>query len=249
MPRFTVIPVDSLKVALPVLRVLAEPNLVAISGETASFLAGGEFPVPVPQGNQAISVEFREFGVRLTFTPEVKGHQLIRLRVEPEVSALDFTTTVQVGGIVVPGLNSRAARTTVELGSGQTMAIAGLLSEEIRGFSSRIPGLGDVPVLGSLFRSVEYRRANSELVIFVTPEIVAPLDPHQVPPLPGDSVEDPSDFELYALGLLEAPEATGPSASVAEPAPGEQAALKIESDPNELSVHGPWGHAGNERMR
>ena len=231
------------------LRVLAEPNLVAISGETASFLAGGEFPVPVPQGNQTISVQFREFGVRLTFTPEVKGLGLIRLRVEPEVSQLDFSTTVQIGGIVVPGLSTRSASTTVELASGQTIAIAGLLSEEIRGFSTRVPGLGDIPVLGALFRSVEYKRSNSELVIFVTPEIVAPLDPHQVPPLPGASIEDPSDFQLYALGLLEAPEENGESDIGPAPTPGEQAALKIKSDPNELSVHGPWGRAGNERMR
>lgn len=232
------------------LKVLAEPNLVAISGETASFLAGGEFPVPVPQGNQAISVDFREFGVRLTFTPEVKGHQLIRLKVQPEVSELDFSTTVQVGGIVVPGLASRAAQTTVELGSGQTIAIAGLLSEEIRGFSSRIPGLGDVPVIGALFRSVEYRRSNSELVIFVTPEIVAPLDPHQVPPLPGEDIEDPSDFELYALGLLEAkPKSENAAAPTEAAAPRSKPAMQATLEPEELSVHGPWGHAGDDRMR
>lgn len=224
------------------LNILAEPNLVAISGETASFLAGGEFPIPVPQGNQQITIEFREFGVRLNFTPVVLGQQMIRLRVAPEVSELDFSTSVQIEGFVVPGLTARATETTVELGSGQTIAIAGLLNEQIRGFASRIPGLGDVPVLGGLFRSVNYKRSLTELVILVTPEVVAPLDAHQTVKLPGSDKKDPNDFELYALGLIEGGllEKRKKDAEGAAPDASEQ--VSIQRD--ELSIHGPWGHAG-----
>lgn len=217
------------------LRVLAEPNLVAISGETASFLAGGEFPIPVPQGNQTVTIEFREFGVRLTFTPLVRGGDRIRLKVAPEVSELDFTTAAQFQGFVIPGLTSRSAETTVELGTGQTIAIAGLLSEQVRGITSRVPGLGDLPVLGSLFRSVQFERSLSDLVILVTPEIVAPLDPHQRVALPGADVMDPSDLELYAMGLLEPGAATNKTEAKNEGT--------VPSAPDETSFHGPWGHA------
>ncbi len=224
------------------LKVLAEPNLTAISGETATFLAGGEFPIPVPQGNQQVTIEFREFGVRLNFTPVVRGQQRIRLRVRPEVSNLDFSTAVQIEGFVVPGLTTRASETTVELGSGQTIAIAGLLSEEVRGIASRVPGMGDIPVLGSLFRSVSFQRSMTELVILVTPEIVAPLDPHQLVRLPGKDMKYASDYELYALGMLESPTTAPGNAE-------EQSETTLGSDPDELSVHGPWGHAGADGQR
>jgi pilus assembly protein CpaC len=229
------------------LSVLAEPNLVAISGETATFLAGGEFPVPVPQGqNQSITIEWRKFGVDLNFTPVVLGQQRIRLRVAPTVSEPDLSTAVQIGGYVVPGLTSRSMETTVELGSGQTIAIAGLLSENVRGLASRVPGIGDVPVLGALFRSVNYKRSLTELVILVTPEIVAPLDAHQTVKLPQDGRTDPSDYELYAMGFLEG--------SSKGPCDGSDCGAKckkngqsmIESDPDELSVHGPWGHVAGK---
>lgn len=226
------------------LTVLAEPNLVAISGETASFLAGGEFPIPVPQGNQQVTIQFREFGVRLNFTPVVRGHQLIRLRVAPEVSELDFTTAVQIQGFVVPGLTSRATETTIELGSGQTIAIAGLLNEQMRGLSSQVPGIGDVPVLGALFRSVNYRRSLTELVVLVTPEIVAPLDAHQKPRLPGQNVVMPNDFQLYGLGLVEAP---SDNRCGGRPCHGVwNSEGTMPSEPDEVSLHGPWGHAGEE---
>ncbi|UCC30718.1 MAG: type II and III secretion system protein family protein [Phycisphaerales bacterium] len=232
------------------LRILAEPNLVAISGETATFLAGGEFPIPVPQGNQQVTIQFREFGVRLNFTPVVIGHQRIRLRVAPEVSEPDFSVAVQIEGFVVPGLTSRATETTVEMGNGQTIAIAGLLSEQIRGVASRIPGIGDVPILGALFRSVNYQRSVTELVILVTPEIVAPLDAHQAVRLPGHDMTDPSDFELYMLGLLESDD--GPT--TASHSQGAEDDLfgpvsGLESEPEELSVHGPWGYAEATDMR
>lgn len=229
------------------LSVLAEPTLTAISGETATFLAGGEFPILVPQGDFRVTVEFREFGVRMNFTPVVQGHQRIRLRVAPEVSELDFSAAVQFQGTVVPGLTARSMETTVELGSGQTIAVAGLLSEQVRGLASRIPGFGDIPVLGTLFRSVNFRRSQSELVILVTPEIVAPLDAHQTVRLPNEGRTDPGDFELYALGLIE-----GSCDGTCEPdchhcrarCKGASCAKVIESQPDETSLHGPWGHEG-----
>jgi pilus assembly protein CpaC len=233
------------------LAVLAEPNLVAISGETATFLAGGEFPIPVPQGNQQVTIEFREYGVRLNFTPLVKGDQAIRLRIAPEVSELDFSVAVQIEGFVVPGLTSRATETTVELRSGQTIAIAGLLSEQARGLASRVPGIGDVPILGALFRSVNYQRSMTELVVFVTPEMVAPLDAHQIVRLPTDGRTDPSDFELYALGLLDGLEDDehGKAGDHDAECEGCDQPPALESEPEELSVHGPWGPVGYARGR
>lgn len=224
------------------LHILAEPNLVAISGETATFLAGGEFPIPVPQGNQQVTIEFREFGVRLNFTPVVRGQQRIRLRVVPEISELDFSTAIQIEGFVVPGLTKRSVETTVEIGSGQTIAIAGLLNDQARGLATRIPGIGDLPILGALFRSMDFRRSFTELVILVTPEIIAPLEPHQAIPLPTDGRIDPGDFELYALGMLDGGEKNvfGPGWSGRD---RQSDKVRIASDPNELSLHGPWGSA------
>ncbi|MCP4593950.1 MAG: type II and III secretion system protein family protein [bacterium] len=232
------------------MRVLAEPNLVAISGESATFLAGGEFPYPVPQGGQsnAITIEFREFGIRLNFTPVVLANQTIRLRVEPEISALDYANSVQIQGSVVPGLTQRRTHTTVEIGNGQTIAIAGLLSEEVRGVVSRIPGIGDVPVLGSLFRSVEYSRSQSELVVLVTPEIVAPLNPDQVPPVPGQDLVDPNDWQLYMLGMIEG-EDTAEGAEAGDAPPNALQTAGISSEPTELSLHGPWGESTYKDFR
>lgn len=230
--------------------VLAEPNLVAISGETATFLAGGEFPIPVPQGNQQVTIEFREFGVRLNFTPVVLGHQRIRIRVAPEVSELDFTTAIQIEGFVVPGLTTRATETTIEIGSGQTIAIAGLLSEQVRGIASRIPGMGDLPIIGALFRSVNFQRSVTELVVLVTPEIVAPLEPHQRTPLPMDGRIDPDDFELYFLGRLEGTASADTATPDTEPYAATQGtAALVRSEPEDRSVHGPWGIAGASKSR
>ncbi|MFQ5413596.1 MAG: type II and III secretion system protein family protein [Phycisphaerae bacterium] len=217
------------------LKVLAEPNLVALSGETASFLVGGEFPVPVPQGNQQVTIEFREFGVRLSFTPLVRAHQQVRLTVRPEVSELDFSSAVPFEGFAVPGLKSRAAQTTIEVGSGQTFIIAGLLNEEMSGRATRIPGLGDLPVLGALFRSVDFRRKLSELVILVTPEIVAPLDPQQVPPLPGHDIRSPNDLDMYLNGRIQAPATAEAAPPLAPPS------AAASGNPENLSIHGPWG--------
>lgn len=226
------------------LRILAEPNLVAISGETASFLAGGEFPIPVPQSGAAtgaITIEYKEFGVKLNFTPVVLDHQRIRLRVAPEVSEQDFSAALQLQGFAVPGLTQRRAETTVEIGNGQTIAIAGLLDDEVRGVVSEVPGIGDIPVLGALFRSTEYRRRITELVILVTPEIIAPMNPDQVDPVPGQFLTTPNDFELYALGLLEGPELEDSSVPTDALNTATPPRLGPYTQTDELSIHGPWG--------
>lgn len=222
-------------------RILAEPNLVAISGETATFLAGGEFPYPISQGAlNPPAVQFKKFGILLDFTPVVRGHQRIRLRVAPVVSELDFSSATLIGGFLSPGLTTRAVETTIELGNGETIAIAGLLREEIRGVASRVPGIGDVPILGALFRSVSFQRAMTELVILVTPEIIAPLDAHQKVALPGQKLTDPTDNELYLLGLIQ-----GPGGENGDLAYATSMSPLSASEPDELSVHGPWGHAGS----
>ncbi|UCG34172.1 MAG: type II and III secretion system protein family protein [Phycisphaerales bacterium] len=224
------------------LKVLAEPNLVAISGQTATFLAGGEYPVPVPQDQNTITIEYREFGVRLNFTPVVLGRNIVRLRVAPEVSALDFSNAVQFAGFVVPGLTKRNAETTVELGNGQTLAIAGLLSEQVRAASSKIPGIGDIPVIGQLFGSVEYQQETTELVILVSPEVVSGLNPDQVPPVPGEFHRHPNDWEFYFLGQLEGepvpPLDVTPARALETEYPARVAPAEQEED---LAFRGPWG--------
>lgn len=230
------------------LRVLAEPNLVALSGETAGFLAGGEFPIPVPQGVDQITIEYRTFGVSLSFTPTVLDQQLIRLHIVPEVSEIDPTTGVVLQGLAVPGLRLRRAETTVEVGAGQTLAIAGLLDNQVRALVSRIPGIGDVPILGALFRSVQYQQNETELVILVTPEIVAPMNPNQVPPPLGSEITRPSDFELYGLGQLEGARSANSNAylggwlDIGVALGGSEPPL-YPSYPELLSIHGPWGHS------
>jgi pilus assembly protein CpaC len=193
-----------------VLKILAEPNLVAMSGFQASFLAGGEFPVPVPQVSAAgiaptITVRFKEFGVRLGFVPIVVNEDVIRLTVVPEVSQIDFTiaVTLVAGGSPVPGLNTRRAQTTVELKQGQTLAIAGLLQVSLDGQTDRVPGLGDLPVIGPLFSNTTGQRIEKELVVLVTPYLVEPMSKDQVPPTPGDEVKEPNDLEFYFLNRIE----------------------------------------------
>jgi pilus assembly protein CpaC len=154
---------------------LAEPNLTALSGETASFLAGGEFPIPVAQDTDTITVEFKKFGVSLAFTPTLIGGRRISLRVAPEVSATSNENAVVVGSFVVPSLTTRRAETTVELASGQSFAIAGLIQDRSQIDGDKVPGLGDIPVLGELFHSDKFSRKETELVIVVTPYIVQPV--------------------------------------------------------------------------
>jgi pilus assembly protein CpaC len=186
------------------IRVLAEPNLLAISGETASFLVGGEFPIPISQNNGSISVEFKQFGVQLAFVPTVLGEDRIRLHVSPEVSQLSSTGAVtisSIGGtaINIPALTVRRADTTVELGSGQSFAIAGLLQDTTTQIVSALPGLGEVPILGALFRSDSFLRQETELVIIVTPYIVRPVNDPTALKLPTDGYPVPNDLERLLL--------------------------------------------------
>ena len=190
------------------LRVLAQPNVVATSGQEASFLAGGEFPIPVPQpgagGGTNITIEYKEFGVRLNFTPVVLGDGRIRLKLSPEVSDLDYTAAVVLAGTRVPGLRKRSLTTTVELNEGQTFAVAGLLDSNIVANRGAVPLLGDLPILGALFRSVRYQRRETELVVLITPSLVEAMDPDQVPPLPGVGQGVPSELDLFLGGHIEA---------------------------------------------
>jgi pilus assembly protein CpaC len=178
--------------------VLAEPSLVALSGQTASFLAGGEFPIPVSQVNGAISVEFKQFGVKLDFTPTVLSEGRISLKVRPEVSQIDTTVSVTTGGITVPGLSVRRADTTVELASGQSFAIGGLLQSNTNDIISQVPGVGSIPILGKLFSSTNYQNNKTELVIMVTPYLVQPTDPGKLRS-PLESLIAPSNDVEYSF--------------------------------------------------
>ncbi len=221
-------------------RILAEPNLVALSGQEAKFLVGGEIPYPTPSATGTPGVEFKEFGIQLKFLPTVIGRQMIRLTVAPTVSEPDFSLAVSG----VPGLRSRGAATTIELGSGSTIAIAGLLSDNLRGSAKKIPALGDVPVLGALFSSVSYQRSTSELVILVTPELVSSMSPDQVGSVPGQFMTPPDDFSLFGLGQLEGepePDELGPEAALDTTV--DPRIRKYSSPPEQMSLHGPWGHA------
>lgn len=191
-------------------RILAEPSLIALSGEKASFLAGGEFPIPIVQGSSAgggttITIEYKEFGVKLNFQPFVLGDDTIRLHVAPEVSELSDFGAVIIEGFRIPSVLTRRAETTLELKSGQTFAMAGLLKQTNAGRSTRIPFLGDLPVIGPLFRSVRYTQGETELLVMVTASLVEPLSWSDARPMPGDLHEAPNDWDLYMNGQIEAP--------------------------------------------
>ena len=192
-------------------KILAEPTLIAQSGQTASFLAGGEFPYPIPQGgqNDNITIEFKQFGVMLLFTPTVLSKDRISISVAPEISELDFSTAQRFGGFVVPGINKRTASTTVELADGQSFAIAGLIKEVVREQISKFPLLGDIPILGALFRSTAFQKEETELIIIVTVHLVKPLDMAKQT-LPTDYYIEPNDVEFYILGLMEGTERKDP---------------------------------------
>ena len=185
-----------------VIRSLAEPNIVALSGDTAQFLAGGEVPIPVQDEDGGISVEFKPFGVGLSFTPTVVDEDLINLELETEVSSLDSSIQVQSAGIALTGFSVRRARTTVEMRDGQSLAIAGLLQDDFSDGADQIPWLGDLPVLGTLFRSSSFQRRQTELVIIITPTLVTPVDGEQLS-LPTDRMRIPNEEELFLLGKLE----------------------------------------------
>lgn len=190
--------------------VLAEPNLTAVSGETANFLAGGEFPVPVPQsssggGAPTITIEFKQFGVSLDFTPTVLKNNLISLKVVPEVSQLSDAGSIEIEGFRIPSLTTRRAETTVELGSGQSFAIAGLFQNDTNHNISKFPGLGDLPILGALFRSSKFQRQETELVIVVTPYLVRPVSAMKLA-APTDGLVQPNDYERIVLGRTYRPQ-------------------------------------------
>lgn len=185
-------------------RRLAEPNLTTLSGETASFLAGGEFPVPVPTSDLAApSIQFKEFGVSLSFTPTVLADGLINLKIVPEVSELDFSTGTTVLGTTVPGLITRRASTTVELRDGQSFAIAGLLSSTYRSEQAQLPWIGRVPILGALFRSTSFQKNETDLVVIITPRLVKPAIPGQKLATPFDKTLVANDIDLFLKGKQE----------------------------------------------
>lgn len=173
------------------LRDLAEPNLIAMHGQKANFLAGGEFPIPVVQavssGQSAVSIVYKEFGVKLQFTPTIIDENHIRLELEPEVSSLDTTAAIRISGFTIPGLRVRRAKTTLELRDGQSFALAGLIDNTEQVNISKFPLLGDIPLLGELFKSRSFRRNETELLFLATVKIVEPLNPDQLPRLPGVS--------------------------------------------------------------
>ncbi|MHB9074012.1 MAG: type II and III secretion system protein family protein [Desulfobaccales bacterium] len=184
-------------------RVLAEPNLVTTSGQKASFLAGGSYPYPVPQtsgGGTAITIQFQQYGVQLEFTPTVLDDNKIAIKVHPIVSELDYTNAVTTAGYTVPGLLTREMNTQVEVRDGQTFSIAGLLKDTSRNVINKFPVLGDIPVLGALFRSTQYQKNETELVALVTSHLVKPIPPGKGR-LPTDKWIDPSEVDIYLLGL------------------------------------------------
>jgi pilus assembly protein CpaC len=223
-----------------VVRTLARPNLVAMSGEKASFLAGGEFPFPVPAGNNLISIEFRPYGVKLNFTPTVLDDGTIKLLVEPEVSQLDTTNTLRIDTITVPALTVRRTSTTVEMQGGQSLAIGGLFQRGYENDLRQIPGLGEIPILSALFRSSRWKRNETELLIIVTPRLVSQVDFDSAKDrvIPGT---EPSAFDFLVNGkahdkALRHDDMLGPSATPPPAAPAAPPQLRGSIAPPTLST-------------
>jgi pilus assembly protein CpaC len=222
---------------------LAEPTLVALSGETANFLAGGEFPVPVAQnssdenGSGTISVEWKPFGVSLAFTPTVLADGVINMIVEPEVSSIDPTNAIVANNLRIPGLLTRRAKTVVELRDGESFAMAGLLRTDFQDTIRQFPILGSIPIIGMLFKSTNFQREETELVIVVTPRLVRPVPAHALK-VPTDRASPPNEADLFLLGRTDTGVPAGPGAIgippasapapviVAPPSPGGSAAAK-----------------------
>jgi pilus assembly protein CpaC len=218
------------------IKTLAEPNLVAMSGDTANFLAGGEFPIPVSQSSAGggslpvITIEFKQFGISLAFTPTILQDGLINMVVNPEVSSIDPTTSIRLGDLEVPGIKVRRAHTTVELRDGESFTVAGLLSDDYQSNIRQYPFLGDLPIIGSLFRSTGYQQDQTELVIVVTPHLVTPKRGPTA--TPADTFVPPSDFELFLFGNQR-----GKAANLRP----EDRAL-MSADPGKGGLDGPYGH-------
>lgn len=201
-----------------VLQVLAEPNLVTSNGQEANFLVGGEFPIPVLQGGGnggAVTIQYREFGIRLRFTPQITDNETIKLSLTQEVSSLDVTNGVNISGFFIPALSTRRAETLVELTSGQSFIVAGLLNNQEQNQLAKLPVIGDVPILGNLFKSRQEKQSRTELVMLVTPEITMPLDPNDPKPeigFPRQFLQRLTPEEIQAMG-------TADSSSVVSPMP------------------------------
>jgi len=205
-------------------KILAEPKLIALSGEEASFLAGGELAIPVPEEGD-IGIEFKEFGIGLKFTPTVLNNKRINLTLNTEVSDITSELGTSVNGTFVPGVTTRRAATTIELGDGESFMIAGLLQNDLDNAINKFPGLAEIPVLGALFRSPDYRRDETELVIAVTPRLVKPAAANTLS-FPTDGFRPPSDPQLYNQGWLEGDRVTSPDT--------------VKSKPS--GIEGPYGH-------
>jgi pilus assembly protein CpaC len=195
-------------------RTLAEPNLTALSGQEASFLAGGEYPVPVSQDEDTITVEYKPFGVELNFTPVVVDQDIINLTIDAAVSSIDPANGVSVGELDIDAFKRRQTSTTVEMRDGESFAIAGLLQDDFRNNSTQLPWIGDIPVLGALFRSADYQRAQTELVIIVTPHLVSPVAGEALA-LPTERVRIPTERELFLFGEVASGPKKGAAAEVA----------------------------------
>jgi len=213
---------------------LAQPNLTALSGETGEFLAGGEFPIPVSSGLGTVSIDYKKYGVSLSYTPTILADGRISLRVRPEVSELSSQGAVTLNGYTVPALTTRRAETSVELGSGQSMMIGGLLSNKASNTIQKLPGVGDIPVLGNLFKSTSFQKGETELVIVITPYLVRPVDDAQIK-LPTDGLQTPDDIQRVAAHMLNGgkPDVArpGPTAAPAEtPAAAKPAAKRNSAE-------------------
>jgi pilus assembly protein CpaC len=218
------------------IKTLAEPTLVTMSGETANFLAGGEFPIPVAQQSASgtalpvITIEFKQFGISLAFTPTILQDGMINMVVNPEVSSIDPTTSITLGDISIPGIKVRRAHTTVELRDGESFTIAGLLSNDYQNNISQFPWLGDIPIIGALFRSTSYQQDQTELVLVVTPHLVTPK--RGLTATPTDFFVPPSDYELFLFGNQR---------GKAENLKPEDRAL-MSAEPGKGGLDGPYGH-------
>ena len=227
-------------------KILAEPNLMAMDGQPARFLVGGMFPFPVPQssslpgGTAVVTVQFQRFGTILTFVPQILANDVIRLDVEPVISELNFAQSTTVNGGTVPSITERSARTVVELREGQTLAIAGLLQLTTNNTTVRIPGLGDLPIVGTWFSANSVEAIETETIILVTPQLVAPLDKKDVTEAPGDRVFQPNDAEFYFLGRIEGKLGREFRATV-----GQQDPLNLMKhfQSEQQWIVGPHGHA------
>jgi pilus assembly protein CpaC len=227
--------IDALK-EQNLVKVLAKPTLVSLNGQEAAFLAGGEFPIPVPQAFGLVTIQFKKFGVGLVFTPNIMNSKHISLNVSPEVSELDFTNSVRTQGFTIPSITTRRATTTIELADGQSFAIGGLMRDNVRESVKKVPFLGEIPILGALFRSSSFQKNETELLIIVTPHLVKPLD-MTAQTLPTDYYVEPNDFEFYFMGF---PEKGGFGGKVGQRSPAAEVLSNRVS--NLTAMEGQVGH-------